>query len=130
VIRTSITSAGVGHGEPLQQFRQIAAHDMVTDGHDDDALLDLEGVERILMGTQQGSRGIEEQCPVGGQPHEARRPLEQAPSKGALEALDACTHRCLCRPERLGGPREVAQVGDQHEGLHRHDVERRWNLVI
>ena len=66
----------------------------------------------------------QERRAVGGQPHRARRALDQAFAEHGLQPLQFQADGGLRGAERFGGAGKALQFGDQQEGLHGIDIQR------
>ncbi len=75
------------------------------------------------MRVEQFARGRQEGLAVDGEPHHARRSLQQGAAQVRLEALDLEADGRLRGVERVGGARETGQLGDQHEGADGIEIE-------
>ena len=75
------------------------------------------------MRIQQIARGAEKRVAVDGKPHDARRALQQLLAQMGFQPLQLQADGRLRGVERVGGARETAQIGDQHEGPNRIEIE-------
>ncbi|KAH0442537.1 hypothetical protein KCU90_g1771, partial [Aureobasidium melanogenum] len=85
--------------------------------------LDRQGTERPLMRAQQIASRDKERVAIRGETHHARRAREQLLAEVGLQPLELQADGRLRGVERIGGPCEAMQVGDQHEGTHRIEIE-------
>ncbi len=66
---------------------------------------------------QHGAGPVQDECPGGGQRHALRVAFQQLDAQLSLQLLDLHGQRRLADVARLGGPTEVAVVGDGDEVL-------------
>jgi hypothetical protein len=116
--------ARIGGVDALEHRGQFGADDVVADADGQAAMLDREGADRGLMRGDQMARGAEKRAALRRQPDLPRGSLQKAPAETVFQPLDLQADRRLRGVQRLRGPGKTVQIGHQHKGLHRLDVER------
>ncbi|EWS54120.1 hypothetical protein X551_03080 [Methylibium sp. T29] len=114
--------AGPGAQKALELWTDMLAPQRDRRRHPHQALR-LRGqvahAEQALLDLRKAGGGLVDQLLAGlGEPHAARRTLQQRHADRTLEFGDALADRCLRQAEPLRGERETAALRDRAEGMH------------
>jgi len=112
--------------ERIHPGHQVGEHGpggVVADADREPALRHCGAGHRPIMHDQKFAGAIEEDGAFSGQPHQARRALDQPCRESRLETLELQADGRLGRAGGLCGAGEALQIGDQHECAHGVDVE-------
>ena len=114
---------------PRHQVGKHGAGGVVADADREPALRHRGASNRSIMHDQQLAGAIEEGGAFGGQPHQARRALDQPCREPRLQALEFQADGRLGRAGGLCGAGEALQIRDQHERAHSVDVEGGRSII-
>ncbi|VWB13125.1 hypothetical protein BPS26883_00453 [Burkholderia pseudomultivorans] len=115
-----------------QHGRQVRHRDMLADAERQPVRAGRDRAERAIVRIEQRAGGRQEAFAVGRQFDDARRAREQRLAEMGFEPFQLEAHRRLRGAERVGGAREAGEIGDQHEGPHRIEIENfhfRWKWM-
>ena len=115
--------------QPFEQRHQFRSRGVIADPERQLLARRRLARQRAVMRLDQRAGMGQERRAVGGQPHRARRALDQPFADHALQPLQLHADGGLRGAERLGGAGKALQFGDQQEGLHGIDIQRAHVII-
>ena len=117
------TKAGIDRADPGDQRREIETGGVIGKADGEPPFRRFAAREGAIMRRQEFACADEERRAVAGQPHRARRALDEAQPQPCFQPLELEADRRLRGAFGLRGAGEARQLGDQREGAYGVDVE-------